>query len=312
LSPTCENFIRAVVQKNWSSAFLNLNGLNMYEMVRGLAALDPDDLKDLLDRQGDSAGQVNMPRIAYAAEAVQKRKLPATAPGDLDETGQVNDVKNWLHHPTPLVFDNDLTGRLPQGNPSVGHLTDADFQAAATDLGVDVAAIRAVAAVESGGRSGFGDGGRPILRYELHIFHGYTRGKYDRTHPHLSQPNLAAGNRYHVGGQANEYSLLHGAMILRNQVETAWNSASWGMFQVMGFNHTGSPDVATFVAAMYESEARQLQSFLTFCRNAGLANALKTHDWATFARGYNGANYAVTHYDVHIANAYARYAGAGR
>jgi hypothetical protein len=307
MSPFCENFIKAILQKSWGNAFLNLNGLNMFEMLRGLAALDPDDLSDLLRTKADSTNQVNMPRIEYAAEVVQTRRLPEAAPGDLQQTGQVQDALNFIHKPTPLVFENDLTGRLPAPNPNPPRLGDDDFHRSATELGVEVAAIRAVASVESGGRSGFGDGNRPVLRYELHVFDKRTHGKYHRTHPHLSQPTLAAGNPYHVGGQVNEYSLLHGAMILRNCVETAWESASWGMFQIMGFNHSGFGDVGSFVAAMYNSEGEQMRSFLAYCRGAGLANALRTHDWAGFARGYNGAGYAVNHYDVNIANAYARF-----
>src|SRR5262249_13345967 len=106
MSPTCENFIRAVLTKSWARAFLNLNGLNMYEMVRALAALDPHDLRDLLAMRAVSANQVNMPRIDYAAEVVQTRRLPGTAPGDLQQTGQVNDAQNFLHKPTPLVFEH--------------------------------------------------------------------------------------------------------------------------------------------------------------------------------------------------------------
>jgi hypothetical protein len=310
MSPVCENFIKAVLQKDWRSAFLNLNGLNMFEMLRGLAAIDPDDLSDLMRMKAASANQVNMPRIEYAAEVVQTRRLPKDAPGDLQQTGQVQDARNFIAKPTPLVFENDLTGQLPAPNPGALRLGPADFQRSATELGVEVAAIRAVASVESGGRSGFGPGNRPVLRYELHIFHGRTHGKYHRTHPHLSQPTLAAGNAYHVGGQANEYSLLHGAMILRDCVDTALESASWGMFQIMGFNHSGFGDVGAFVAAMYNSEGEQMRSFLAYCRGRGLANALRSHDWAGFARGYNGTGYAANHYDVNLANAYARFSAS--
>ncbi len=310
MSPVCENFIKAVLQKGWGLAFLSLNGLNMFEMLRGLAALDPDDLADLMRMKAASANQVNLPRIEYAVEVVQTRRLPKASPGDLQQTGQVQDAQAFINKPTPLVFENDLTGRLPAPNPTAMRLGPSDFQRSAAELGVEVAAIRAVASVESGGRSGFGGGNRPVLRYELHIFQGRTHGKYHKTHPHLSQPTLAAGNPYHAGGQANEYSMLHGAMILRNCVETAWESASWGMFQIMGFNHSGFSDVGSFVAAMYNSEGQQMRSFLAYCQGAGLASALRTHDWARFARGYNGASYAANHYDVNIANAYARFSAS--
>src|ERR1035441_5643972 len=113
MSPTCEAFIRAVVAANWRDAFLNLNGLNMYEMLRGMAALDRLDLGDLWAQQASFTGMVNMPRIQYAHDVVLNRHLPQTAPGDLQQTGQVGDARNFIGHPSPLVFENDLTGTLP-------------------------------------------------------------------------------------------------------------------------------------------------------------------------------------------------------
>ncbi len=72
----------------------------------------------------------------------------------------------------------------------VGKLTEANFAAAAEALkpGVQLATIRAFAEVESGGKSGFGPSGLPIIAYESHIFRKYTKGEYDKTHPLLSYP----------------------------------------------------------------------------------------------------------------------------
>ena len=315
MSPTCEAFIRAVVAGNWRDAFLNLNGLNMFEMLRGMAALDRLDLTDLWAQQGSFTGMVNMPRIQYAHDVVLNRHLPQTAPGDLQQTGQVGDAQTFIGHPTPLVFENDLTNTLPVPLAGPPTLTEFDFVTAANTLGggVEVAGIMAVAQVEAGGRIGFGPTGRPIIRYELHIFHGRTGGIYHATHPHLSQPTLAAGNPYHTGGQTNEWSLMHGAMILRNAAGTrrtsdAWQSASWGMFQVMGFNFSsvGWATINAFVADMFRSEGQHLNAFLGYVRNNHLAGHIAGHNWADFARGYNGVGYAVNHYDDHMAAAYAR------
>jgi hypothetical protein len=102
---------------------------------------------------------------------------------------------------------------LPVPLAAPPRLTEFDFVTAANTLGggVEVAGIMAVAQVEAGGRRGFGPAGRPIIRYELHIFQGRTGGIYHATHPHLSQPTLAAGNPYHTGGQTTEWSLMHGS-----------------------------------------------------------------------------------------------------
>jgi len=322
MSPECEAFIQAVIgaeayatgqvvgPPDWDTAFRRLNGLNMFEMVRALAALDPLDLDDLWAQHSTAAGFVNMPRIEFAYNVVHNRQLPATIPADVQSTGQVGDARGFLANPTRLQFDRDLTGTLPAPNPAAPRLSEPDFVAAANRIGAEVAAVQAVAQVEAGGRNGFGGDGRPIIRYELHIFHGRTGGRYDRTHPHLSQPTLAAGNPYHTGGQSNEWSLMYGAMILRDatgqrRTSDAWQSASWGMFQVMGFNYTVDwTDINTFVSDMFASEGQQLRAFMGYVRTNHLENALVGHDWARFARAYNGADYAVNNYDTNIGNAF--------
>ena len=313
MTPTCENFIRAVLTQNWRNAFLNLNGLNMPELLRGLAALDRLDLDDLWAQRGNFTGSVDMPRIEYAHDVVVNGRLPAVAPGDLQVTGQVAAARTFNTQRTPLTFEHDLTGLLPATNANPPTLQENDFVIAAANLGVEVAAIMAVAQVEAGGRAGFAADGRPIVRYELHVFQRRTNGIYNQTHPHLSQPTLAAGNPYHRGGQPNEWSLIHGAMILRDgngvrRSSDAWQSTSWGMFQVMGFNHVavGWANVNDFVTDMFRSEAEHLRAFIGYCRNNHLIGHIQNHRWADFARGYNGPNYAANNYDVNIANAFAR------
>jgi hypothetical protein len=312
MSPTCEAFIRAVIAPNWRDAFLNLNGLNMFEMLRGLAALDRLDLADLWRQQGLFTGLVNIPRIEYAYNVVLNRTLPATAPGDLLATGQVGDARGFIGKPTPLTFENDLTALLPAATAAPPGLGEADFVAAARTLRIEVAAIMAVAQVEAGGRRGFAADGRPIVRYELHIFQGRTGGTYHRTHPHLSQPTRAAGNPFHHGGQPNEWSLIHGAMILRDganrRASDAWQSTSWGMFQVMGFNFApvGWPNINDFVADMFRSEGQHLRAFIGYCNANHLNGHIQRHDWAAFANGYNGHEYAANNYDTNIGAAYNR------
>lgn len=202
----------------------------MYERLRGIATLDVLDRNDLIDARGSFSNLVNMPRIEYAFIVVRDRRLPTTAPGDLRQTGQVKDAGDFLAHSTHLEFENDLTGNLPAANPGAARIGERDWVAAGGQIGAEVAAVMAVAQVEAGGRSGFA-AGRPIIRYELHVFHKQTGGIYDRTHPHLSQPTLSAGNRYHHGGRTNEWRLMHGAMILRDasgnrRISEAWSSAS--------------------------------------------------------------------------------------
>jgi hypothetical protein len=146
------------------------------------------------------------------------------------------------------------------------------------------------------------------------MFSGYTNGTYNHTHPHLSQPTLAAGNRYHDNSQATEWSHLYGAMILcesaagPHRIRPALWSASWGMFQVMGGNCAicGWDDVLDFARDMFLSESNQLSAFLGYVRASGLSPALIRRDWTAFARGYNGSGNAVNNYDANVSAAYNR------
>ena len=47
-----------------------------------------------------------------------------------------------------------------------------------------------------------------------------------------------------------------------------------------------------------------LRGFLGYIITNHMQNTLVNHNWAGFARGYNGAGYAVNNYDQNIAAAY--------
>ncbi len=177
-------------------------------------------------------------------------------------------------------------------------LTLADFQRAATVLDCDIPAIRAVTAVEAP-RGGFNPDGTPTILFERHVFHRLTNGKYATRAPDLSSAS--------PGGYGT-YASQHGRLARAAQFDrdAALMSCSWGMFQCMGFNHAicGHPTLQDFVNAMYESEGKHLDAFVAFVRSQGLADELREHRWADFARRYNGSNYAINRYDDKLAAAY--------
>ncbi|MED5619871.1 TIGR02594 family protein [Ideonella sp. BN130291] len=185
-------------------------------------------------------------------------------------------------------------------------ITEGDYASVARQLGVDVAAIKAVAEVEASG-SGFLPSGKPKILFEAHVFAQKTGGRYNASHPNISSPHW---NRalYGAGGE-HQWQRFEQAYKLDPQA--AMQSASWGRFQIMGFNHkaAGFNDVQSFVNAMKRSEGEQLKAFASFIEsNPSMHRALKNHDWAAFARAYNGAGYAQNHYDTKIAAAYQRFA----
>lgn len=164
------------------------------------------------------------------------------------------------------------------------NLVPQDFQTAAAFLGVAVATIKAVAEVESLG-GGFYPDGQPKILFEAHIFSRRTKGVYDKTNPNLSSSKW---NRTLYLGGAKEHTRLAEAIKLNR--EAALESASWGMFQIMGFNFSrcGFLNVQAFVNAMYESEAAQLLAFCHFVKSSSLDDELQRGDLTAFAFGYNG------------------------
>lgn len=96
ISQTRLNFENAVVKGNWREAFLNLNGLSMYEMLRALDKLSLERRSNLISQRQNFRGMVNMPRIEFALTVVEKDELPGFAPGDLAATGQVKTSEEFL------------------------------------------------------------------------------------------------------------------------------------------------------------------------------------------------------------------------
>lgn len=178
-------------------------------------------------------------------------------------------------------------------------ITDADYQAAATSLGVEVEVILAVSQVETMGDA-FEERGRPRILFERHFFHRFTDGEYDDEYPVISN---AKGGEY--GRFSVQYDKLEQAYGL--DPEAALKSASWGRFQIMGANHraAGFATVTQFVIALTQSEAAHLTAFVSFVKsNASMLEALRKKDWAGFAKRYNGPGYAKRGYDKHLEKAY--------
>jgi hypothetical protein len=148
---------------------------------------------------------------------------------------------------------------------------------------------------------------RPQMLFERHKFRKFTDGAYNEEAPDISGP---AGG---YGTFASQYNRIEKALALCERdglgVEPALQAASWGMGQVMGFNHdiAGFDNSAAMVEAMKIGEDAQLAAMANFLVANDLARRLRQHDWAGFARVYNGANYAQNQYDIKLAQQYQRF-----
>ncbi len=198
---------------------------------------------------------------------------------------------------------------MANGRRDPSHLRDADIEKAAGTLAVPIACIRAVNEVESTG-SGFLSDGRPKILFERHIF--WRRLDARGIHPApiaANNPNICLQTRGGYRGGAAEYKRLADAELV--DAGAAYESASWGAFQVMGYHweRLGYSSIDDFVARMEKSEADQLDAFVRFvAADRSLLAALKVRNWAAFANGYNGPNYTRNLYDAKLSLAYRRYA----
>ncbi|MFU2512274.1 N-acetylmuramidase family protein [Pseudoalteromonas sp. ASV78] len=193
--------------------------------------------------------------------------------------------------------------KLPIASTDVQKLSESDYQDIANQLGCKIAAIKAVAEVESAGDAFFPNG-KPKVLYEAHIFSRFTNHRFDTSHPTISSRSW---NRSLYTGGSQEYARLEKAMEL--DVTEALKSASWGRFQIMGFNYSASgfASVEAFVKTMFSSERKQLDAFVSFVKSKGLEKHLLTLNWAAFAKGYNGSQYAQNKYDIKLQKAFDKY-----
>lgn len=178
-------------------------------------------------------------------------------------------------------------------------ITLDDLIFAAQSLGCDLAAVQAVNEVETGQFGAFRPDGKPTVLFERHIFHRLTGGRFDASNPDIS--NRTSGGYGKISAQ---WPKLDRAIALDRAA--ALQSASWGAFQVMGFNWSlcGFGGLEEFVVAMAIG-AGQMKAFVGYVKGCHLDDDLRQHDWHTFAVGYNGP--AQNGYDKRLAAAYEKY-----
>lgn len=166
-------------------------------------------------------------------------------------------------------------------------------------------ALIAVVKVETDG-NGFLPNGNPKILFEGHIFYrelksrGVDPDAVAKAHPAICYRQWT---KKHYKGGIGEYGRLEEAMTING--DAALCSASWGLFQVMGFNWRlcGYKSVQGLVDDAKSIDG-QIDMGLRFIKANGLVDALKRKEWSTFARRYNGSGYAANAYDIKLAREY--------
>jgi hypothetical protein len=189
-------------------------------------------------------------------------------------------------------------------------IKEEDIKRAAETMNVNEAAIKAVMTVETGNKGGFLPQMLPTILFEGHIFwkqlekRGIDPTKYAKgTNKDILYPKWVS-NYYKKGME--EYERLFRAMEINE--EAALSSASWGSFQIMGFNYKqcGCKDIGEYINNVMKSEGSQLDMFVNFLISNGFYRYLRDLNWTGFAKAYNGPEYAKNKYDDKLQKAYLK------
>lgn len=188
-------------------------------------------------------------------------------------------------------------------------ISEEQYKRSAAKIGCEVAAIKAVTMVESNG-AGFLKTGEPVILFEPHIFWKQLRLKgidpaaLVKADPSLGDILYPVWGTKKYGKPSEQHAKLARAVAIDR--DAAMKSASWGLFQIMGFNYAacGCATLQDFINKIYSGEDSHLDLFDDYIVNSHLDDELKNLDWAGFARGYNGASYWKNKYNIKLQAAY--------
>lgn len=184
-------------------------------------------------------------------------------------------------------------------------LKPQDFGAAADIINVSEAHIRAVAQVEAAGY-GFIPDGRPKILFEYHWFYHYLKSNPSKLKRAIAQNLATPKSRMRPYPKTDKLVWKDFEAACEIDQDAAILSTSWGLGQIMGFNHefAGFKNKEDMVNAFCDSEREQLFGMIRFIKSKRIDDELRKCDWRGFAYTYNGANYAKWGYHTKLASAY--------
>ena len=190
-------------------------------------------------------------------------------------------------------------------------LSSGDVGKAARQIGIETAVLLAFLEVEAAGR-GFDNLNRPKMLFEPHIFWRKLSGELRSTAASLGLAYAKWKRDY----PRESYTRLTKAIDIAE--EPAFLSASYGLGQIMGFNHTaaGHRSAKELFETAQQGEFEQLTQLVTLMKNWGMAEMLQPgrdysspDNWRAAVEKYNGKGYEKNNYHVKAARAYAKHSG---
>ena len=196
-------------------------------------------------------------------------------------------------------------------------LSGADLHDVAFRLKVDYPAVAAIVAVESRGEPFLTGSGRPVILFERHIMrrrllrHGIDPNGA-KSSDLMYDENIVNTRPGGYRGGEREWERFEKAANIH--WDSAVESCSWGLMQIMGFHweRLGYVSARNWFDLMSRSTGDQVEAFVRFMQaDPVLLQALREHRWAAVAHRYNGPNYKINRYDERLRAEYesaARYA----
>lgn len=206
----------------------------------------------------------------------------------------VDQFQDWLiAHGADIISDGAFGPASKEAlsavfsNPAAPAVTDAQLQELADFAEVSLNQLLAVAEVESSG-GGYDSQGRPKILFERHKFHAATAGQFSVSS--FSNPSS--------GGYGEDSWDKLGAAIATGYVDEAFQSCSWGKFQIMGFWFAAMGYTSALESSWrcVISEYGHYRLLVEYIKIAGLLPEMRQistdpDDCRPFSKGYNGSDY---------------------
>lgn len=189
-------------------------------------------------------------------------------------------------------------------------LTAEHITRSALSIDVNPAALKAVIEVEAAGKAFNADGSLTML-YEPHIAYRYAPS--EAVQDDLVDAGVAARAARAIpypGRYAARYEQFETCARIGG-LELACLSTSWGLPQGMGFNfkafgYRSATEMVTAFAKYGEPE--QIDGMCRFiAANPVMHRAMRDLNWRSFARSYNGPEFAKNRYDTRLSSAFLKH-----
>lgn len=198
----------------------------------------------------------------------------------------------------------------PVAEPTSGKtrvLGVADYRAAGLELQSPPSMIHALSLKETKGKPFLPDG-RPVILFERRWFWKLMKDRaladrLAKTERDICSPDLKSSkntdpkDRYQGG--VKEWEFLERAM--KYDREAAIQSASYGQFQVMGFNAVkiGYASTEEFFKLMHQDVYQHLEAMVRFIKATPMAlRGMRAKNFQQVAEAYNGSGYRANSYDT--------------